>query len=116
MKRFNLTGNILDLQGDTIPAVDGKPEPLTYQVALVRAAQHFDLTASGEEKYAIYKLGQALGATKDGIVALTDDQVERLKKVIGAHYHPVVVGRIWDFLEQPIVAGTRRPKLSAVQP
>lgn len=57
----------------------------------------------GEAKYKLYKSSIKMASTSNGIVDLTADEVAAIKSKVGRLAPPLVVGRVWDFLENPIV-------------
>jgi len=69
---------------------------LTFKIILHRAAQFFEPSASGEDKYKLYLLSKAINSGAE--VELNTEQVAHLKDVIGKNFHPIIVGRVWDFL------------------
>lgn len=57
----------------------------------------------GDEKFCRYKLAMRIDDAKLGPVDMTAEEVSELKKLISKGFLPLIVGRCYDFFENPIV-------------
>jgi hypothetical protein len=97
MKKFDLTNPILTLEGK--PVNDEKEKPLTYAKALGAASINALESDTPEQKYSDFSLAVKITKTPEAI-AFSSEEITRLKTKVGKFYGPLVVGRVWDLLEQ----------------
>ena len=110
--RYDLTIPLVDLSGVQVTdAVD--PTGYTLGTALVRSALWIDKVKlpTPPEKQAAYLLAKRI-ATAGASVDLSIEDVAFLKAQAGAMWSTLVMGQIWELLEQPL-AGTSASPLDA---
>ena len=96
--KVKLNGHIQDLNGEKFCEDDGKTY-LTIGSACIFAIlqANIDSKTPAEEKFKRYQLAQKLYGQSE--VELTIDEVAKLKEWVGIAYSPMVMGRIYDYLE-----------------
>lgn len=90
---------ILNLNGKKIlqNSDKGIPEPLNAVRIASDALMRFEDKEKADEKLKKFNLGMKIN--KDIIVDLKAEEIVLLKETIGKHYAPVVVGRMYEILE-----------------
>lgn len=99
--RFNFSMPVTQLDGT--PIMDNAGEILTFDRLAIQLLQQGDTQDSAESKYNQYLIGMKIAQSPQN-VTLKAEQVAELKKIIGKQCVPLVVGRFWDLLENPIIA------------
>ncbi len=88
-----------NLDGTPIKTPAPESEVINFRSIATRCLLAPSEKATGEDKYANFKLAVKLEtASKD--VELTADEAARLKRLIGEHMPPLVVGRAYELLDQ----------------
>jgi len=97
LRNFNLA--ILDMAGNAIKDEENKAVTLgTVCVNALLSTAQSD-TTPGQEKAARYKLAMKIHG-EAGDVDVTAEDISRMKDLCGKIYGPLVVGRVWELLEQ----------------
>lgn len=95
--KYQLDAPLVNIDGKT-PMTDATGAALTFKVicslALIQATDK-----EGEQKYKAFALAVKLETAVDS-VELSAEEVARLKRLIGELMPPIVVGRMYDLLEQ----------------
>jgi hypothetical protein len=95
--KYKLSTQLTNVDG-TVIKDPGKSEPITFKaiaVACLVQAQE----ATPEDKYAAFSLAVRIEAAKE-VVELAAEDVARLKRIVGANMPTVIVGRMFDLLDQ----------------
>jgi len=61
-----------------------------------------DTTVTGTEKAKRFTLAMKIHDTKDSQVDITAEEISKIKELVGKYYTALVVGRVYDLLEQKI--------------
>ena len=106
----DFTAPITDLQGKVVKGDDG--QLFTYKSVIGAAlfAINVQNPPSAQEKYERFKLSVKIesATATGGQVDLTTEDMTRIKDCVGFAYGPLVVGRVYDWLED-------KPQLAAVK-
>lgn len=107
MAKYNTSTEILDFDGNTIPAIiDGKPhetEKLTFKTIMFNAltAQlDVDRELTGEDKYRIYQITKRVAGSK--YCELTLEERKLILDRASFISTPLVIGRMNEFFDDPI--------------
>lgn len=73
-------------------------ENVTYEEVIVSCLLGNDPQQDAGEKYQCYKLAQKIN-TNPSVVNIESTDVVLIKKMVGMYTGPLVMGRVWDFLE-----------------
>jgi hypothetical protein len=96
--KYVLNTPLLNIDGKTA-LKDGAGAAITFKsISTLVLVQAPDKT--GEEKYATFALAVKIESEASDWVDLNVEEVSRLKRLIGELMPPVVVGRMFDLLEQ----------------
>lgn len=96
--KYTLNTPLLNIDGKT-PLKNGEGVILTFKaICTLVLVQAPDKT--GEEKYKTFSLAVKIESESSDSVDLNVEEVSRLKRLIGELMPPVVVGRMFDLLEQ----------------
>lgn len=88
---------IKTLNGESIPATDGKPAVLRgVAVDALLAVFADEQQLAGEEKLKRYLLAEKI---HNGGVEFNTEEIALVKRLIGKAFTPVVVGQAWQMLE-----------------
>lgn len=94
--KYQLTTQLANLDGSPIKGPSG--ETITFRTVCVAClVQAGDKT--GEDKFAAFKLAVKIETAKE-YVELTAEEVTRLKRLIGESMPVMIVGRMYELLEQ----------------
>jgi hypothetical protein len=77
-------------------AIDGNGSVVTMKVVIVNALFSGDENASGDDKAHRYILGMRIN--NGGVQELSIEDAVLIKKLIGNHPMPLVVGQVYEFL------------------
>jgi len=106
--KYALHAPLLNIDGKT-PLKDGAGTVLTFKsISTLVLVQAPDKT--GEEKYATFALAVKIESEGSEWVELNVEEVSRLKRLVGELMPPVVVGRMFDMLEQKSLEQIERPR------
>lgn len=94
--KYALDTVITNLDGSPIKGPGG--DQITFKTVCVACLVQAQDTGS-DEKYACFKLAVKIESTKEE-VELTAEEVTRLKRLIGASMPVVIVGRMYEQLDQ----------------
>lgn len=100
MIKRNFCKNLLDINGNIIK--DTENVILTYKNLIVNAlvtAFESDKDLSGEDKLKRLNLAENINNKKDEYTTLTAEEVVLIKQLVNKAYSTLVVGRIFNFLE-----------------
>jgi hypothetical protein len=100
LRDFNT--NILDVQGNPIVTA-GKPMTVREAIGNALHAALQGEQPNGDEKYKRFQLSLKI-ETSDGKPDLTTEDLSRIKDVVGKAFGPLVVGRVFDLLDQKMEA------------
>jgi hypothetical protein len=95
--KYDTHARLLEIDGKT-PLNDGKGTELTF-AHISRAVLVQNDETDGEAKYRYYVLAQKIEQA-NGEVELAAEEVASIKKLVGRMMPVVVVGRMWDLLDQ----------------
>jgi len=96
--KYPLHAPLYNIDGKT-PLKDGAGAVITFKsIATLVLVQAPDKT--GEEKYKTFALAVKIESGANENVELDVDEVSRLKRLVGELMPPVVVGRMFDILDQ----------------
>jgi len=109
MPKIDVTKEVRDLEGNPIfgppgapVEIDGEPTPpqkMTVRSACIQALLTADERDSGTQKFEAFRLAQKI--QEDDNPHFKSEEIARLKKAVGKIFIPVVVGRVWDYLDPP---------------
>jgi hypothetical protein len=104
---------LLELDGRTV-ITDGKGTDFTFR-HIARIALTNNDEADGEAKYKHYCLAQKIEHA-NGAVDLAAEEVATLKRLVGKHMPVVIVGRMWELLDQraQVNVGTQAAQVPGV--
>lgn len=113
--KYALHSPLLNIDGKT-PLKDGAGAAITFRtISTLVLVQAPDKDA--EEKYKTFALAVKIESEASEWVELNVEEISRLKRLVGELMPPVVVGRMFDILEQKSLGDERierRPVLEVV--
>lgn len=90
----DFTQTIKNMDGTDAKIENGKP--FTYAMAISIALLQPQDQLSGEEKYLRFKLA---GKIEKSDANYSTEELAKIKEAVGKAHNPIVVGRVWDFIE-----------------
>jgi hypothetical protein len=100
---YDVSQKITGLDGSVLTGLHGPrdQDPITYARLFITVCANGGPPDTPEDKLKSFSTGLKLVQT-NGIVDLTQQEVERIKTLVGQIYTPTIVGRAWEFLASPL--------------
>ena len=100
--KFNLDEKIINVDGKPLQVSEEDDSEVTLGNVLSMACVNADPQkyATGEEKLRIYRILQKVANEDEREVELEAEEITTLKSLVGDSYGVVVVGPVYDILEQ----------------
>ena len=73
---------------------------LTLKDVIIQALLSFARDEPEKEKFDSYRLYERLKVHSKNEINLTTEELAKIKKKIGSHYAPLIMGQAWDMIEK----------------
>lgn len=111
--KYDFAKTLTDLKNKEILEADATVSMAALCQTALLAVHEADRDLSGPEKFKRFKLANRLLA--ESVLEVTAEEVANMKELVGRQFPPLIVGRVYEFLENPIAnnANTEQPELTS---